>query len=80
MDMVLGNADRFPCEALGWRGNPHNILYSNSGPLQVSLATAVIFLWRSLCQSFRLSVSLSQTPRHQIYVSTQVRPMWVATG
>ena len=36
--MVLGNADRFPCEALGWRGNPHNIMYSNHGPLQVHSA------------------------------------------
>ncbi|DBA96975.1 TPA: hypothetical protein ACH3X1_001299 [Trebouxia sp. C0004] len=34
LDMLLGNADRFPCEALGWRGNPHNIMYSNYGPLQ----------------------------------------------
>lgn len=36
--MLLGNADRFPCEALGWRGNPHNIMYSNHGPLQVHSA------------------------------------------
>ena len=36
LDMVLGNADRFPCEALGWRGNPNNILYCSSGPTQVT--------------------------------------------
>ena len=29
--MLLGNPDRLPCEALGWRGNPHNILYCQGG-------------------------------------------------
>ena len=29
--MLLGNPDRLPCETLGWRGNPHNILYACSG-------------------------------------------------
>ena len=29
--MLLGNPDRMPCEALGWRGNPHNILYCRGG-------------------------------------------------
>ena len=31
LDMLLGNPDRLPCEALGWRGNPHNILYCQGG-------------------------------------------------
>lgn len=31
LDMLLGNPDRLPCEALGWRGNPHNILYCSRG-------------------------------------------------
>ena len=31
LDMLLGNPDRLPCEALGWRGNPHNILYATAG-------------------------------------------------
>ena len=31
LDMLLGNPDRLPCETLGWRGNPHNILYACSG-------------------------------------------------
>ncbi len=31
LDMLLGNPDRLPCEALGWRGNPHNILYCCGG-------------------------------------------------
>ncbi|CAL8468092.1 g7631 [Coccomyxa elongata] len=31
LDMLLGNADRLPCEALGWRGNPHNVLFCDSG-------------------------------------------------
>ena len=35
LDMLLGNPDRFPCEALGWRGNPHNVLYCSHGRLQV---------------------------------------------
>ena len=30
--MLLGNPDRMPCEALGWRGNPHNIMYCRGGP------------------------------------------------
>ena len=42
LDMLLGNADRFPCEALGWRGNPHNILYSDRGPLQVRSSELLI--------------------------------------
>ena len=35
LDMLLGNPDRFPCEALGWRGNPNNVLYCSHGRLQV---------------------------------------------
>ncbi len=31
LDMLLGNPDRMPCEALGWRGNPHNIMYCRGG-------------------------------------------------
>jgi len=31
LDMLLGNADRLPCEALGWRGNAHNALYASAG-------------------------------------------------
>jgi atypical dual specificity phosphatase len=31
LDMLLGNPDRLPCEALGWRGNPHNILFAVAG-------------------------------------------------
>lgn len=31
LDMLLGNADRLPCAALGWRGNPHNILFCTAG-------------------------------------------------
>jgi predicted protein tyrosine phosphatase len=31
LDMLLGNADRLPCQALGWRGNPENILCATSG-------------------------------------------------
>ena len=31
LDMLLGNPDRLPCEALGWRGNPHNILFAAAG-------------------------------------------------
>ena len=31
LDMLLGNPDRLPSEALGWRGNPHNILYCQGG-------------------------------------------------
>eukprot|EP00891_Asterochloris_glomerata_P005709 jgi/Astpho2/5709/Aster-02947 len=34
LDMLLGNPDRFPCEALGWRGNPNNVLYCSHGRLQ----------------------------------------------
>lgn len=33
LDMLLGNADRLTCEALGWRGNSGNILWSTSGRL-----------------------------------------------
>ncbi len=31
LDMLLGNADRLSCQALGWRGNPENILCATSG-------------------------------------------------
>lgn len=31
LDMLLGNADRLPCEVLGWRGNPHNIMFCTAG-------------------------------------------------
>ncbi len=31
LDMLLGNADRLPCEALGWRGNAQNALYASAG-------------------------------------------------
>jgi hypothetical protein len=30
LDMLLGNADRLPCEALGWRGNQGNVMYASS--------------------------------------------------
>lgn len=49
LDMLLGNADRFPCEALGWRGNPHNILYSDRGPLQVTHATMQLLMKCAHC-------------------------------
>jgi hypothetical protein len=29
--MLLGNPDRLPCEALGWRGNPNNLLHCTAG-------------------------------------------------
>ncbi|CAG9460424.1 unnamed protein product [Pedinophyceae sp. YPF-701] len=33
LDMVLGNSDRLPMEAaLGWRGNPNNVLFATDGP------------------------------------------------
>ncbi len=31
LDMLLGNADRLSCQALGWRGNDMNILCATSG-------------------------------------------------
>ena len=31
LDLLLGNSDRLRCEALGWRGNPENILCATSG-------------------------------------------------
>lgn len=31
LDMLLGNADRLPCATLGWRGNPHNVLFCTAG-------------------------------------------------
>jgi len=31
LDSLLGNADRLSCQALGWRGNPENILCATSG-------------------------------------------------
>ncbi|KAG7668281.1 hypothetical protein Ndes2526B_g00995 [Nannochloris sp. 'desiccata'] len=31
LDTLLGNADRLSCQALGWRGNPENILCATSG-------------------------------------------------
>jgi hypothetical protein len=31
LDMLLGNADRLPCDALGWRGNPANLLFASVG-------------------------------------------------
>ena len=31
LDMLLGNSDRLKCEALGWRGNPENVLCATSG-------------------------------------------------
>jgi atypical dual specificity phosphatase len=31
LDTLLGNADRLSCQALGWRGNPENILFATSG-------------------------------------------------
>ncbi|KAK9816445.1 hypothetical protein WJX72_000348 [[Myrmecia] bisecta] len=34
LDMLLGNSDRLPCEALGWRGNIHNILFCTAGALE----------------------------------------------
>ena len=32
LDMLLGNCDRLPCEELGWRGNPENVMYALAGP------------------------------------------------
>lgn len=29
--MLLGNADRLPCEDLGWRGNLENVMYACAG-------------------------------------------------
>ncbi|KAK9806465.1 hypothetical protein WJX73_010630 [Symbiochloris irregularis] len=31
LDMLLGNADRLPCEALAWRGNLANIMWASAG-------------------------------------------------
>ncbi|KAL6785276.1 hypothetical protein ACKKBG_A03170 [Auxenochlorella protothecoides x Auxenochlorella symbiontica] len=31
LDMMLGNADRLPIEALGWRGNLGNVLFARTG-------------------------------------------------
>ncbi|EIE20699.1 hypothetical protein COCSUDRAFT_57268 [Coccomyxa subellipsoidea C-169] len=31
LDMLLGNADQLPCATLGWRGNPHNVLFCTAG-------------------------------------------------
>ena len=31
VDMLLGNPDRLPCEALAWRGNPANVLWAMGG-------------------------------------------------
>lgn len=31
LDMLLGNSDRLRCEALGWRGNPENVLCATGG-------------------------------------------------
>lgn len=32
LDMLLGNADRMPCEALAWRGNLGNLMWARAGP------------------------------------------------
>lgn len=34
LDMLLGNSDRLQCRALGWRGNPDNILAAKAGRWQ----------------------------------------------
>ena len=34
LDMILGNQDRLGLEALGWRGNPHNMMFANRGEFQ----------------------------------------------
>ncbi|GMH39416.1 hypothetical protein BSKO_07314 [Bryopsis sp. KO-2023] len=39
LDMLLGNPDRLPSPALGWRGNPDNLLYGQSGPHQGCVVT-----------------------------------------
>ncbi len=39
LDMLLGNADRLPCEALSWRGNAHNALFCPTGPAAGRLVT-----------------------------------------
>ena len=31
LDMLLGNPDRLPCEALAWRGNLANIMFAWGG-------------------------------------------------
>ena len=30
-DQLLGNSDRLPCDELGWRGNPENVMFAHSG-------------------------------------------------
>eukprot|EP00887_Chlorella_sp_A99_P007916 scaffold12.g7916.t1 len=31
LDQLLGNSDRLPCDALGWRGNRENVMYAAAG-------------------------------------------------
>jgi predicted protein tyrosine phosphatase len=41
LDMLLGNADRLPCEALGWRGNAGNVLFSPAAGRLVAIDALV---------------------------------------
>ena len=61
LDMLLGNPDRFPCEALGWRGNPNNVLYCSHGRLQVHVRCSCAFVtfWESNMSGCRLFLVVS---------------------